>query len=339
MGINMKLKHFILSICLSLFSVQASAVTLWPRTFTITASDQKASEGTVLGNGWEELYSGAGDEVCITKDTGFYTVYLVVGGNPTGHRVTMGSDSYDVFDTGIPGLGYIISGRVKNVTSWSSRGNEQFSNISEKKVLIDTRIAYVKTKSGSIDAVEYARAKFRSLPVNCANPNMSWEQSAGIIYFDEPVIRWEAKTCEVRTARETVNLGYYDYATVRSLRVGENFGSATHSVAVECPDNMKVNYTIADNNHPDNIGNDVILLENNDDAPGFGVQMFESGKSTALKIGGDRSSGSAHEYLFATTGNSSEVIDKSFDFKYVKLSNNVEATDGNAQVTVTLIYR
>ncbi|EPL9569448.1 fimbrial protein [Providencia rettgeri] len=335
----MKLKQIILLACLSIFSLQASAVTFWPSNFTITASDQKASVGAVLGNGWEEFYSEPGDEVCITKDTGFYTVYLLFNGVATGLKTTIGSDSYDVYDTGISGLGYIISGRVKNVTNWSSSRNDHFLNITEKKVLVDARIAYVKTKSGPIDPVGFVKAKIRSLPVNCANPQMNWEVGSGIINFDDPLILWEAKTCEVRTARETVNLGYYDYAKVRSLRVGENFGSATHSMTVECPNNMKVNYTIADNHHPSNIGNDVILLENNDENPGFGVQMFESGKSTALKIGGDRSSGSAHEYLFATTGNNSEVIDKSFDFKYVKLSNNVEATDGNAQVTVTLIYR
>lgn len=307
----------------------------------ISTSDQKADIGQIIGNGWETFRGQSGYEMCITKDNSPYTISPKHEGNSTGVRTFDDGTSYQTFETGIPGLGYAMGIRAQGTSRWFPIEKNMLPiNIDggTNKLLVDVKVAFVKTVSGDINEQDNAIARLSDTTVHCFG-GLNWENALGFIESKPANVRWGARSCDVKTSRVTVNLGYHDYAMVQSLSVGENFGHDSQTMIVECPRNTKVFYTIADNLHPENIGEDIIFLENSSENPGFGVQMFESGSSTPLKIGGDRNANNDYQYLFASTGNSSESINKIFDFKYIKTSNDFLATDGDAQVTVTLIYK
>ncbi|MBC8652837.1 hypothetical protein GQR86_05375 [Providencia vermicola] len=125
---------------------------------------------------------------------------------------------------------------------------------------------------------------------------MNWISSVGEILPASTLISWAQRTCSISSVRQSVDLGVHDIAKVRSLNIGDTFGHAQQSITINCPKIMSVAYTIADNLHPSNINTDIIYLENNNENPGFAVRVYESGKSSPLRLGGDRSLSNSYVY-------------------------------------------
>lgn len=342
----MNIKQFILTTSLTLFSSQAlssNSFFLVINDFIIDEAAQKLSSGSLLGKGWQTFSAESNEDLCEAYMPGKFNYTTSISESSAGiSSIRADSQSYPVFKTNIDGIGYIMGYRQSGTSQWypiTSTEDLHDTHDNTNKLFLDAKIAFVKTVSGEIKKTNSNRITLESLPLRCNRVNTSLTSGFGLIMRSSVFVTWKATSCEVKTKRETVDLGTHELVAVRKLGIGDNFGYAQQSMTVECPENMIVDYTIADNNNPNNIGSDIIYLENQSDNPGFGVQMFESGSSEALKLGGDRKTPGNYQYSFAKTTNKKEVINKDFDFKYVKLSDNVKASDGNAKVTVTLVYR
>ncbi|MEQ5393899.1 fimbrial protein [Proteus sp. fly-1013] len=342
----MNIKQFILATSVMLFSSQAlssNSFFLLINDFIIDEAAQKLSSGSLLGKGWQTFSAESNEDLCEAYMPGKFNYTTSISESSAGiSSIRADSQSYPVFKTNIDGIGYIMGYRQSGTSQWYPiTSTEELRNTHDNtdKLFLDAKIAFVKTVSGEIKKTSSNRITLESLSLRCNRVNTSLTSGFGLIMRSSVFVTWKATSCEVKTKRETVDLGTHELVAVRKLGIGDNFGYAQQSMTVECPENMIVDYTIADNNNPNNIGSDIIYLENQSDNPGFGVQMFESGSSEALKLGGDRKTPGNYQYSFAKTTNKKEVINKDFDFKYVKLSDNVKASDGNAKVTVTLVYR
>ncbi|HEJ9484856.1 TPA: fimbrial protein [Proteus mirabilis] len=342
----MNIKQFILATSVMLFSSQAlssNSFFLVINDFIIDEAAQKLSSGSLLGKGWQTFSAESNEDLCEAYMPGKFNYTTSISEGSAGiSSIRADSQSYPVFKTNIDGIGYIMGYRQSGTSQWypiTSTEELHDTHDNTNKLFLDAKIAFVKTVSGEIKKTNSNRITLESLPLRCNRVNTSLTSGFGLIMRSSVFVTWKATSCEVKTKRETVDLGTHELVAVRKLGIGDNFGYAQQSMTVECPENMIVDYTIADNNNPNNIGSDIIYLENQSDNPGFGVQMFESGSSEALKLGGDRKTPGNYQYSFAKTTNKKEVINKDFDFKYVKLSDNVKASDGNAKVTVTLVYR
>lgn len=342
----MNIKQFILTTSLTLFSSQAlssNSFFLVINDFIIDEAAQKLSSGSLLGKGWQTFSAESNEDLCEAYMPGKFNYTTSISEGSAGiSSIRADSQSYPVFKTNIDGIGYIMGYRQSGTSQWypiTSTEELHDTHDNTNKLFLDAKIAFVKTVSGEIKKTNSNRITLESLPLRCNRVNTSLTSGFGLIMRSSVFVTWKATSCEVKTKRETVDLGTHELVAVRKLGIGDNFGYAQQSMTVECPENMIVDYTIADNNNPNNIGSDIIYLENQSDNPGFGVQMFESGSSEALKLGGDRKTPGNYQYSFAKTTNKKDVINKDFDFKYVKLSDNVKASDGNAKVTVTLVYR
>ncbi|MEZ2861549.1 fimbrial protein [Proteus terrae] len=342
----MNIKQFILAVSLTLFSSQSlssGTFFLLISSFIIDDAAQKLPSGSLIGGGWQSFSAESDEDLCEAYMPGKFNYTTSISESSAGiSSIRADSQSYPVFKTNIDGIGYIMGYRQSGTSQWYPiTSTEELRNTHDNtdKLFLDAKIAFVKTVSGEIKKTNSNRITLESLPLRCNRVNTSLTSGFGLIMRSSVFVTWKATSCEVKTKRETVDLGTHELVAVRKLGIGDNFGYAQQSMTVECPENMIVDYTIADNNNPNNIGSDIIYLENQSDNPGFGVQMFESGSSEALKLGGDRKTPGNYQYSFAKTTNKKEVINKDFDFKYVKLSDNVKASDGNAKVTVTLVYR
>ncbi|MDY3695918.1 MAG: fimbrial protein [Proteus mirabilis] len=342
----MNIKQFILATSVMLFSSQSlssNSFFLVINDFIIDEAAQKLSSGSLLGKGWQTFSAESNEDLCEAYMPGKFNYTTSISEGSAGiSSIRADSQSYPVFKTNIDGIGYIMGYRQSGTSQWypiTSTEELHDTHDNTNKLFLDAKIAFVKTVSGEIKKTNSNRITLESLPLRCNRVNTSLTSGFGLIMRSSVFVTWKATSCEVKTKRETVDLGTHELVAVRKLGIGDNFGYAQQSMTVECPENMIVDYTIADNNNPNNIGSDIIYLENQSDNPGFGVQMFESGSSEALKLGGDRKTPGNYQYSFAKTTNKKEVINKDFDFKYVKLSDNVKASDGNAKVTVTLVYR
>ena len=342
----MNIKQFIIATSLTLFSSQALSdgiFYLGINNFIIDDIAQKQPSGSLLGNGWQTFSASSDENLCEAFTPGKYNYVTKITKNLSGiSAIREDSQSYPVFKTNIDGIGYIMGYRQQGTSQWypiTSAETYRETKDNTVKLYLEMKIAFVKTVSGEINKSTSNRINLESLNFQCTRGTTSLVMGVGLIVRSSPAVTWKESSCEVKTKRETVDLGTHELAAIRKLGIGDNFGYAQQSMTVECPENMIVDYTIADNNNPNNIGSDIIYLENQSNNPGFGVQMFESGSSEALKLGGDRKTPGNYQYSFAKTTNKKEVINKDFDFKYVKLSDNVKASDGNAKITVTLVYR
>lgn len=345
--IAMNIKQFLLASSLTLYSSQTMSMNnfyILINDFSIDEVAQKAQQGAFLGKGWQLSSAGSNEYLCDAMIPNKYKYSTAIKTSLAGiSSIRADGQSYPVFKTSLDGIGYVMGYKQQGTSQWypitSSDTDLRETKDDTEKLFLEAKIAFVKTVSGEIkQPTSSKRITFDTLDFRCTQ-GLALNLAMGVIMRSPVNVQWNASSCEVKTKRETVDLGTHELVAVRKLGIGDNFGYAQQSMTVDCPENMIVDYTIADNNNPSNIGTDIIYLENESSNPGFGVQMFEAGSTQPLKLGGDRKTPGSHQYSFAKTANKKEVIRKDFDFKYVKLSDNVKASDGNAKVTVTLVYR
>ena len=311
---------------------------------TVTNSDQRAPKGSVLGYGWKVYTPKSNETMCESWEPANYTYTANNEGADSGVSIYNDSAMYPVFKTNVDGIGYVMSVRQLGTSMWhpAAAGNSSTINTepNTKSLDLELKFAYVKTKDGSIDIKPNWYISIVNTRIFCEGEPNGFASPIGYIRFNGGTPDMDNRTCDVRTpTRQTVNLGIHNLSDIKPLKIGETFGSAQQQVTIDCPNKMTVYYSVTDNNNPGYVGGDIILLENESEKPGFGVKMYEAGNSTALIMGGDKDFSAQYQYLFVKTDNTDEVATKTFDFKYVKTSNEVKAVDGNAQVTLTLMYK
>lgn len=336
-----KITTFIGITLLSFDALSASFLRVNTENLTLDSAAHKLPQQSVLGSGWSYFEPNNTNGICIANDNNGVQYLPRTNGIDTGLIYKDGADSYPIFSTSVDGVGYALAVRQKGTTRWypvTNTNNPISAQNNQSSVQLEGRMIYVKSTQGSIEGKGAYAINFEPIQIQCLG-NVDVENKNNEIQLSSARVSIAQQTCEVKGIRQSVDLGVHDIETVRNLKVGENFGFAQQSITVDCPSKMEVLYTIADNVHPGNISANYIYLENESENPGFAVQVFESGKASPLRLGGDRALSSLYQYAFANTGNSSEIITKTFDFKYVKLSDKIKASDGNAQVTVTLVYK
>ncbi|MEX7539046.1 fimbrial protein [Providencia rettgeri] len=340
----MNIKQIITSIGITLFSFSACSIGQFRVNLgdlEIDSAAHKLPRESILGNGWKQFEPSANHELCVAENSGNFKFMLQANSQPTGMTINDGSGSYPVFSTRIDGVGYVVGVRQKGTSQWYplTGSNSEINAVDGSSALqLETRMMYIKTVQGDIEGSEKVATHFSTIKVQCTG-DMNWISSVGEILPASTLISWAQRTCSISSVRQSVDLGVHDIAKVRSLNIGDTFGHAQQSITINCPKIMSVAYTIADNLHPSNINTDIIYLENNNENPGFAVRVYESGKSSPLRLGGDRSLSNSYVYSLLDKTSLSPIITKTFEFKYVKTSNEVKATNGNAQVTVTLVYK
>ncbi|EOV8089850.1 MULTISPECIES: fimbrial protein [Providencia] len=340
----MNIKQIIALVGITLFSFNALSIGQFRINLgdlEIDAAAHKLPREAILGNGWKQFESTGNQELCVAEGPGNFNFIPQVNSQPVGTVINDSSGSYPVFSTGINGVGYVMALRQKGTSQWYplTGNNSEISAIDGSSSLqLETRMMYVKTVQGDIEGTDKAVTHFNPVKVQCSG-DMNWISSVGEILPASTLISWAQRTCAVSSVRQSVDLGVHDIAKVRSLNIGDTFGHAQQSITINCPAIMSVAYTIADNLHPSNINTDIIYLENESESPGFAVRVYEAGQSSPLKLGGDRTLSNNYVYSLLDKASLNPIVTKTFEFRYVKTSNEVKATHGNAQVTVTLVYK
>lgn len=340
----MNIKSIILTIGISLFSLNTFAVgqlRINLGDLKIDAAAHKLPRESILGNGWRQFETNANNDLCVAETPGNFKFRPQINSMPIGISISDSSGTYPVFSSGVDGIGYVIGVRQKGTIQWHplTGNNNEINTIGDFDTLqLEAKMMYVKTAQQDFKETEPSMTYFEPIKIQCSG-NMNWKTSVGEIIPTPTLISWAQRTCEISSVRHSVDLGVHDIAVVRRLNVGDTFGQAQQSITINCPTIMSVAYTIADNLHPNNLNTDIIYLENESEDPGFAVRVYEAGKSSPLRLGGDRALLGNHVYSLLEKTSLTPVATKTFEFRYVKTSENVKASSGNAQVTVTLVYK
>ncbi|MBS9541816.1 hypothetical protein JD419_06715 [Morganella morganii subsp. morganii] len=331
-------KHLFFSLCAGLFSFQAGAYTDIAHMISVTIDSpaQQQPVGTTLGR-WQDLSSSINCDSAMAPDT-----YRFSNNGYTTTGVTLSDDGkrYPVFKTYLEGVGVALAVRERGTSAWHPVTENQTSvslNKSDSNIVFEVKGIYVKTQKTLVPTKVSQEVSL--VKIACMFSSSSVSMPIELSVRSNGATQ-KAETCNVTNKTQSVYLGTHELTAVRKLKVGQNFGHARAGLTVKCDAGMNVYFTLGDHLHSGNINTDTLFLENHNTNPGFAVQIFEPEKSEPYKLGGDKKTGSAHQYPFYKTGNSSsETITKYLDFKYVKLSDDVKATEGNAQATITLIYK
>lgn len=340
----MKIKHIFAAISMTLISFNALGIGQFRVSLgglEIDAAAHKLPRESILGNGWKQFDATPNSELCVAKSAGDFKFIPQVNARPLSLSVNDASGRYPVFSTGVDGIGYVIGIRQKGTSQWfpvTGNAGEVNAIAGSSALELEARMMYVKTVQGDIKGTEQTITHFDPIKVQCIG-NLDWQTSVGEILPASTLISWAQRSCQISSPRQSVDLGVHDIAKIRALNIGDTFGQAQQSITIHCPTMMSVAYTIADNLHPNNINTDIIYLENEHEKPGFALRVYEVGKSVPLKLGGDRSLSSNHVYSLLEKSSLNPTVTKTFEFKYVKTANEIKAGNGNAQVTVTLVYK
>lgn len=131
----------------------------------------------------------------------------------------------------------------------------------------------------------------------------------------------------------TLDLGKYQWADVRRLSVGNNFGSVSKSLSMQCQAGSWPKLTVSDKNDGSNNTTTISLTDPSasSTAQGVGVQLFINNQSTPQQL-------ATKVNLAPAQLTKDTTIDLPLEFKYIKTSSTVSTGQANAIVDLTFTY-
>lgn len=131
----------------------------------------------------------------------------------------------------------------------------------------------------------------------------------------------------------TLDLGKYQWADVRRLSVGNNFGSVSKSLSMQCQAGSWPKLTVSDKNDGSNNSTTISLTDPSasSTAQGVGVQLFLNNQSTPQQL-------ATKVNLAPAQLTKDTTIDLPLEFKYIKTSSTVSTGQANAIVDLMFTY-
>ncbi|WP_337011326.1 fimbrial protein [Pantoea sp. AS142] len=255
----------------------------------------------------------------------------------SGMTVTVDGINYTIFETGIPGVGYIIGLKDFNgseyiplqtgiTQSYPAAGTNDRATMlgwSAKVTFIKTGIAL---KSGL-----YTTPTIHAAILTAYNNETKTAQ----VIINPVTITVAASSCTVDTKSANVDLGTLDIRTLST--VGSTSPSGAFNVTLTCDQNIAVNAVMTDQTTPSN-SSSVVTLTGDSTASGVGVQFFYNG-SGPLSMGPDSSAdGTLNQFFIQTTSSANQVLSLPFQARFIRTGDLVPGT-ANALASITFSYQ
>lgn len=257
----------------------------------------------------------------------------------SGATVTVDGVNYTIFETGVPGVGYIIglkdfngsnyvplqSGVTQSYPAQGTAGLAQDLGWSAKVTFIKTGAAL---KSGV-----YTTPTIHAAILTAYNYNSEFKTAQVII--NPATITVAASGCTVNTKSANVDLGTLDIRTLSA--VGSTSPAGAFNVTLTCDQQIAVNAVMTDQTTPANRSS-VVTLTGDSTASGVGVQFFYNGIGP-LNMGSDSSaSGTLNQFFIQPTSSAKQVLSLPFQTHYIRTGDLVPGT-ANALASITFSYQ
>lgn len=264
----------------------------------------------------------------------------------SGVTYTESGQTYPIFETGVPGIGYVLGGRTASASptppassAWIPIGpgpTEVYTGTAHT-MRIEHRVILVV--SGRLVAGSYTISP-QSLAVVAARDANGKLASTDTPAFQAPgTIKVTTRGCKVTSgATNAVTLPTLISHSLRSVGAVSD-ASASFSIGVKCDGNVGLYATLTDASDPTNTSN-ALTLAGNSTATGVGIQMFRSGETTPLGLGPDSSAkGNTNQWYVGGTSASSGTISVPLTAKYVKTEPTMKPGTVSALGTITFSYQ
>jgi len=255
----------------------------------------------------------------------------------SGMTVTVDGVNYTIFESGIPGVGYIIGLKDFNgseytplqtdiTQSYPASGTSDYA----QNLGWSAKVTFIKTgmalKSGL-----YTTPTIHAAILTAYNNETKTAQ----VIINPTTITVAASGCTVNTKSANVDLGTLDIRTLST--VGSTSPSGTFNVTLTCDQNIAVNAVMTDQTTPSN-SSSVVTLTGDSTASGVGVQFFYNGIGP-LSMGPDSTAdGTLNQFFIQTTSSANQVLSLPFQAQYIRTGDLVPGT-ANALASITFSYQ
>ena len=332
---------FLLSGLLFCASVQAldwkSDITLSPQPMTYSGPADSVVPGSIIGSTWSATASVQQVFWCgliFTCNKG--TLQPSSSAISSGATVTVDGANYTIFETGVPGVGYIIglkdfkstqyihlqTGITQSYPAEGTSGYAQDLGWSAKVTFIKTGAA-LKSGVYNIPTINAA--------VLTAYNN---ETKTAQVIISPTTITVTASGCTVDSKNASVALGTIDIRTLPT--VGSTSPSGTFTVGLTCAANVAVHAVMTDQTTPSNTSS-VVTLTGDSTASGVGVQFFYNG-SGPLTMGPDSSAAGATGQFLIQSTTAAQTLTLPFQAQYIRTGELVPGS-ANALASITFSYQ
>ncbi|QCT19762.1 type 1 fimbrial protein [Jejubacter calystegiae] len=343
---NRFIRKWLLALWMALLSVGVSAVEkksdveLMPN--SISYFGPSSSVGSLIGGAWST--SVTVDPVFNCGILPSYDCYqATIVPDPSlisaGISVEIDGVSYTVYETGTPGLGFVMSMKDAKASNWIPLSADTVNtypaagtNSPATSVGLMVRISYVTTgknlQVGSFDVPAIRAAVFNA-----------YAYSGGVAESADITIAATsfsamAYGCAVDTKDVSVELGSVDVRTLDA--VGAMSERKSFSVTLSCAMNIALYASISDMSHPGNFS-DAVSLTPDSSAQGVGVAFFYNGQGP-LWLGQDSADAGIMNQFFIQDSGLSETLTLPFQVSYYRKGDIVPGS-ANALAGITFSYQ
>lgn len=336
----MRLLFFISGLTLSA-GVQAlewkSDITLVPEPMTYNGPADSVVPGSIIGSTWSATASVQQVFWC-----GF--IFLCNKGTlepsssaiPSGMMVTVDGVNYTIFETGVPGVGYIIGLKdfkgIKYIPlqigvtqSYPGEGTSS----SAQDLGWSAKVTFIKTGTALKSGVYQIPALNAAILTAYNN-----EVKTAKVIINPTTITVTASGCTVGTKSADVDLGTIDIRTLTT--VGSTSASGSFTVGLTCDAKVAINAVMTDQTTPSNTSS-VVTLTGDSTASGVGVQFFYNGTGP-LMLGPDNSAAGTTNQFFIQGTTAAQTLSLPFQAQYIRTGELVPGT-ANALASITFSYQ
>lgn len=326
-----------------LFSLQAWAlnwvadIVLSPAPLTYSGPANSIVPGKVIGSSWsatadvQEVFWCGLVFLCSkgTMEPGSGTV-------STGMSITVDGKNYTIFETGIPGIGYIIGLKdfygsaymplQNGVTqTYPADGTSGFA----QNLGWSGKVTFIKTGQPLVSGV-YVTPTINAALLTAYNN----ETKTASVIINPTTITVTATGCVVITKSANINLGAVD---IRQLpTVGSMAAAGAFNVTLDCDAGISLSAVLSDQSHPSN-NSDAVALTSDSTAGMLGVAFYYNGTGP-LHLGQDSSAAGTVNQFYITTTSAAQTVSLPFQVRYVRKGDIVPGT-ANALASLTFSYQ
>jgi len=314
-----------------------SDITLSPLPMQYSGPADSVTPGEIIGSAWsatadvEEVFWCGNIFTCSRG-----TLEPSPSAISSGMTVTVDGANYTIFETGIPGVGYIIG--LKDF-----KGSEYIplqTGISQSYPATGTgyadrlgwsaKVTFIKTRAALKSGV-YTTPTIHAAILTAYNNEVKTAE----VIINPTTINVIASGCTVDTKSASVNLGTVDIRTLPV--VGSTSPSETFNVTLTCDQNIAVNAVMTDQTTPANQSS-VVTLTGDSTASGVGVQFFYNGTGP-LSMGPDSTNdGTLNQFFIQKTASAGQILSLPFQVQYIRTGELIPGT-ANALASMTFSYQ
>lgn len=315
-----------------------SDITLSPQPMEYSGPADSVMPGDIIGSTWsatanvEEVFWCGWVWTCSKG-----TLEPSPSAISSGMAVTVDGVNYTIFETGIPGIGYIIGLKDFNgseyvplqtgiTQSYPASGTSGYAT----KLGWSAKVTFIKTGT-ALKSGLYTTPAIHAAILTAYNNETKTAQ----VIINPTTITVAASGCTVNTKSANVDLGTLDIRTLST--VGSTSPSGTFNVTLTCDQNIAVNAVMTDQTTPSN-SSSVVTLTGDSTASGVGVQFFYNGIGP-LSMGPDSTAdGTLNQFFIQTTSSANQVLSLPFQAQYIRTGDLVPGT-AKALASITFSYQ